>query len=76
MNKSKISKHLLRIKKERLKRGWTQQELAHFSGLSAADVSRIENGILKPYPSQALRLARLLRIQPEELQQEVERVEE
>ena len=33
---------MLRIKSERLIRGWNQTELAYFARMSSADVSRIE----------------------------------
>jgi transcriptional regulator with XRE-family HTH domain len=56
---------LLRIKAERLQRGWTQTQLAARSGLSTSDISRIETGRFKPYPKQALRIARALKVAPE-----------
>jgi ribosome-binding protein aMBF1 (putative translation factor) len=62
----------LRIRAERLKRGWRLEDLSHFSKVGAADISRIENGRLIPYSSHAQRLATALGIQPEELLQEVE----
>lgn len=57
----------LRIRTERLRRKWTQTELAARSGLSTSDVSRIETGRLRPYPRQLARLARALRLAPERL---------
>lgn len=63
---------LLRIKAERLKRGWTQTELAYFARMSSADVSRIESGRMVPYRGHALRLARVLDLQPAELLVEVD----
>ena len=72
MIKSK-NKKILQIKAERIKRGWTQSELAFFAGVNAADVSRIEAGRMSnPYPNHAQRLARVLGIAPEELTKEVE----
>jgi ribosome-binding protein aMBF1 (putative translation factor) len=60
-----------RIKIERVKRGWRLEDLSHFSKVSAADISRIENGRLIPYVSYAERLANALGLRPEELTQEV-----
>ena len=51
---------VLRIKAERLQRDWSQQTLAHRAGMAVADISRIENGRLRPYPGQTKRLARAL----------------
>jgi len=63
---------MLRLKAERMRRGWTPQDLAYHARMAAADVSRIESGRLKPYPSQLARLARVLGISPEELMQYTE----
>jgi transcriptional regulator with XRE-family HTH domain len=63
---------ILRIKAERLKRGWRLENLSHFSGVSAADISRIENRRLVPYDSYIQRLAAALEIHPDELLREVE----
>jgi transcriptional regulator with XRE-family HTH domain len=63
---------MLKLKEQRLRRGWTQQDLAYHARMAAADVSRIESGRLKPYPSQLARLARVLGITPEELMQRTE----
>jgi transcriptional regulator with XRE-family HTH domain len=60
---------MLRLKVERLRRGWTQQDLAYHARMAAADVSRIESRRLKPYPSQLARLARVLGVSAEELMQ-------
>ncbi len=66
---------LLRIKAERLNRGWTQTELAYFARMSSAEVSRIETGRMVPHRGHALRLARVLDLQPSELLEEVEPAE-
>ena len=63
---------ILRIKIERLDRGWTQTELAYFARISSADVSRIETGRMIPYPGQAQRLARALNLEPAELLEEID----
>jgi len=58
-----------KAKSARLRLGLTQQALGYRSRTSAADVSRIENGRALPYPGQAKRIARVLNLRPEELQQ-------
>jgi transcriptional regulator with XRE-family HTH domain len=62
---------MVRLKLERLKRGWNQQDLGFRADMASTDISRIECGWLKPYPSQALRLAQVLGLKPEELLEEV-----
>ena len=57
----------IKAKVERLRRGWTQTDLGHFAGMSAADISKIENGYLRPFPRQAARLADALGIEATEL---------
>ncbi len=57
------------IREERMKRGWTQIDLAYHSRVNPAEISRIESGKLKPSPGQLQRLARALGVHPEELQQ-------
>jgi transcriptional regulator with XRE-family HTH domain len=39
--------------------------------MSVGDISRIESGRLRPYPSQLEKLARALGVQPDELLQDV-----
>jgi len=64
---------MLRIKHERLKRGWTQMQLAFFAKVNVSDVSRIESGRMSdPYPGHAERLGGVLGMAPEELTREVE----
>jgi transcriptional regulator with XRE-family HTH domain len=60
---------VLRIRAERLRRRWSQQELGYRAGIQATDISRIETGRLIPYPSQAERLARVLDLSPDDLLQ-------
>ena len=64
------SKHniVTRMKVERLRRQWTQTDLAYHARMSPSDISRIENGLLIPYPGYAERLAKALGLSPEELQ--------
>ena len=62
---------MVRLKAERLKRGWSQQDLAFHARMASADISRLERGWARPYPTQARRLAETLGIPEEELLQEV-----
>ncbi len=62
---------MLRIKFERQKRGWSQQVLGFCASVAAPDISKIEQGWLIPYPSQAHRLAQVLEISPQDLLQEM-----
>jgi ribosome-binding protein aMBF1 (putative translation factor) len=66
---------ILMMKAVRLQRGWSQQDLAFFVRMAAADICRIETGRMIPYPSQAVRLAQVLAIKPEDLLQEVANAE-
>ena len=56
-----------KMKAERLKRQWSQTQLAARAALSTSDVSKFESGRMTPYPAQALRLARVLGLSPQEL---------
>jgi len=58
---------MLRIKAERLRRGWTQTDVAYKARSSAAEVSRIETGRFHPYPGQIKRLVRVFGIGADEL---------
>ena len=60
---------ITKMRAERRRRGWNQQTLGYHANVSMADISRIENARLIPYPAQAERLAKVLELQPEELQQ-------
>jgi len=60
---------MTKLKSERMRRGWSQQTLGFHAGVAASDVSRIENRRLIPYPCQAERLAKVLDLRPDELQQ-------
>ena len=62
---------MLRIRVERRRKGWRLEDLAHFARVSAADISRIETGRMKPYPSHLSRLSVALELDPTELLQEV-----
>jgi transcriptional regulator with XRE-family HTH domain len=62
---------MVRLKHERLKRGWSLQALGFYAGMQGAEISKIERGIVRPYPSQKEKLARMLGLEPEELLEEV-----
>jgi transcriptional regulator with XRE-family HTH domain len=51
----------------RIERGWTQEDLAHKTGLAAVQVSRIERGRREVRLTTLLRLARALGRTPNEL---------
>jgi transcriptional regulator with XRE-family HTH domain len=63
---------MVRLKRERLKRGWSLQTLGFHAGIQGAEISKMERGILVPYPTQRERLARQLGVRPEELMQEAD----
>jgi transcriptional regulator with XRE-family HTH domain len=63
---------MIRLKWERLARHWTQQDLAFHARLTVSDICRFERGVMKPYPSQAARLGRLLGLSPGQLLEEVD----
>jgi transcriptional regulator with XRE-family HTH domain len=58
---------MTKIREERLKRGWNQNDLAYHSRVAQAEISRIETGRLKATPGQIERLARALGVRPENL---------
>ena len=63
---------MIRMKYERLKRGWRQEDLGFYARIAGADISRIEIGRLKPYPTHIERLCKVLGLAPEELLEEVD----
>jgi transcriptional regulator with XRE-family HTH domain len=60
----------MKVRELRVRRGWTQLELSRHSGVHAADISKIESGRLVPFRTQLRRLARALRVKPEDLAQQ------
>jgi len=66
-------KPLLRIRNERLRRGWRLLDLAFHANVPLSELSRIETGQTKPYPAYAERLAAVLGLTIDELTQEVDR---
>jgi transcriptional regulator with XRE-family HTH domain len=63
---------MTKLKAERLKRGWRQEDLGFHARMSGADISRIESGRMVPYPTQVERLCRVLGLQPDELLEPVD----
>jgi transcriptional regulator with XRE-family HTH domain len=64
---------MIRLKAERLKRGWTQVDLAFHAKVAVAEISRIEKGrVTHPYPGHAQRLAAALGLSSTELLEDVE----
>jgi ribosome-binding protein aMBF1 (putative translation factor) len=63
---------MIRLKVERLRKGWSQQDLAYHARMAVSDVCRIERGWMRPYPGHAARLAAALGLTPDQL---VERVD-
>jgi len=69
---SKIIRFMLtkmRLRRQELK--LSQQAVGYQAGMSSADVSRIENARMVPYPSQAQRLAQVLKLDAKDLQEQV-----
>jgi ribosome-binding protein aMBF1 (putative translation factor) len=62
---------MIRLKVERLKRGWSQQDLAYHARMAVSDVCRIERGWMRPYPRHATRLAAALGLTPDQLLERV-----
>jgi putative transcriptional regulator len=56
-----------RLKERRTERGWTQAELAERVGVTRKTVNTVENGVFVPSALLALKLARALGEQVEEL---------
>ena len=63
---------MLRVKRERLRRGWNQTTLAYHAGVPIPDVSRIETGRLLPTASQLAKLATALGLSPATLLESVD----
>jgi ribosome-binding protein aMBF1 (putative translation factor) len=53
---------VVRLRLERQKRNWTQQDLAVKVGMHSSEICRIERGYMKPYPRHAERLESLFGI--------------
>lgn len=55
------------VRAARLEKGWTQEELAHETGLAAVQVSRIERGVREVRLTTLLRLLAALELRPDQL---------
>ena len=55
------------LKKIRTEQGLSQLSLAKLTDIAPSDISRIENGWLKPYPGWCKRLADALEVKENEL---------
>lgn len=63
---------MTKMKARRLELGLSQQDLANRTGLWTSDVSRIETRRLRPYAGQARKIAEVLGLAEDELQDEVD----
>jgi transcriptional regulator with XRE-family HTH domain len=62
---------MLRVKHERLQRGWSQLEVAYRARVQPSELSRIERGLAVPYARQAQRLAEVFGLAPAQLTERV-----
>jgi transcriptional regulator with XRE-family HTH domain len=58
---------MTKLKAARIERRMTQVDLAFHSRVAPTDISKFENGMARPYPTQAARLASVLGLEPSEL---------
>ncbi len=58
---------LERLQEERKRSRLTQEELARISGVSRVSIARLETGATRAKPETARKLARALKVEPEEL---------
>jgi transcriptional regulator with XRE-family HTH domain len=59
--------YLYRLKAHRERRGLTQEELATLSGVSRPTIAALELGYRQAYTSTTHKLARALKVKPEDL---------
>ena len=62
---------MTKLEQARTARKMSQTELAFKAKVAQSDVSAIEHGWRVPYPNQAKRLARVLKLRPDELTEAV-----
>lgn len=58
-----------KMKAERVRKGWNQQTLGYHAKVAVSDISKYENGRAIPYDGQAKRLAKVLGLTVQELQE-------
>ena len=58
---------MLRLRDERLQRGWSQTRLSHLTGIASPDLSAIEREAKPVYPGWRRRLARVFGMSEEDL---------
>lgn len=63
---------MTRMRKTRLGKGLSQQDLGYLARVGAPDISKIETLRMRPYQVHARRIARVLGLKPRELQELVE----
>ncbi len=68
MHRNKTTK----LNAERVRQGMSQRELGFLAGVEASHISGIESLVLRPHPDQARRIAVVLEVEPEQLQELVE----
>ncbi|MDP8951315.1 MAG: helix-turn-helix transcriptional regulator [Actinomycetota bacterium] len=56
-----------RLREERKRSRLTQEELARVSGVNRITIARLETGVTKARPGTVRKLARALKVKPEEL---------
>lgn len=56
-----------KLKAARTAQKLTQTDLAFHSRVAPTDISKFENGMARPYPTQAERIAKVLGLDPNEL---------
>lgn len=60
-----------KIQELREAKGWSRSELARQARMDAGDVSKIERGILVPYPGQVLKIAKALDVRATEIANDI-----
>ncbi len=58
---------MLRIRRERLSRGWSLTHVSGLTGIATSDLSLIERGLQPVFPGWRQRLARAFRVPGEQL---------
>lgn len=56
-----------RVREQRAEHGWSQEDLAHRSGLTPVQISRVERGVREVRLTTILRLVLALEVEPNDL---------